>query len=191
MRQRWLKWTAIALASLAALLLVAYLTFDLLFDYALERAGGDVLTSIFQMLEQPANEPAMLDHSAATQGAAESDGKVASVTDAEAESAAELDPSHSSPEAPTIGVGEAGNIAEQLTTSEKMVISSIALSVFTSDDLAWFERLAGGGVSLEEKKQMRERFLQRMSEEQYNTLIEIAKKYGLSQGRSYDEVKQQ
>ncbi|WP_309120834.1 hypothetical protein [Paenibacillus sp.] len=61
---------------------------------------------------------------------------------------------------------------------------------FSAAELREFAAIAAGGITVEEKKAARDTFLSRLSEEEYNELIAIAAKYGLSQGNSYAEVKE-
>jgi hypothetical protein len=83
----------------------------------------------------------------------------------------------------------AKTVEEQITVKEKMLVTSIVMDNFSTKELELFSKLASGGLNKEEKKEMRELFLQKMSEEEYNQLIAVAAKYGLSQGRQYEDVK--
>jgi hypothetical protein len=56
------------------------------------------------------------------------------------------------------------------------------------DDIKALQELASGGLGIEEKKEARTLILNRLTPEQYDELIQIAKKYGMSKGKSYEEV---
>jgi hypothetical protein len=82
-------------------------------------------------------------------------------------------------------------VQDQLSFSEKMLVSSIVLDTFSADELEWLQKLLSGGLTIKEKKRARDLFIRKLSEEQYNRLIEVAKKYGLSKGKTYREVQQE
>jgi hypothetical protein len=68
-----------------------------------------------------------------------------------------------------------------------MQITSVLLKKLSASDIQLFMKMAGNGMSLEEKKEAKQLILHKLSEEEYNQLIAIAAKYGLSQGKSYSE----
>ena len=78
---------------------------------------------------------------------------------------------------------------QNLTFQEKWTITSILREKFTQTELDQFLALAEDGLTNPEKKQLRTIFLGSMSEQEYNELIAIAAKYGLSEGRTYDQHK--
>jgi len=47
--------------------------------------------------------------------------------------------------------------------------------------------LFDSGMSLDEKRKAKEVILKKLTEEEYDELISIASKYGLSKGKSYEE----
>jgi hypothetical protein len=49
--------------------------------------------------------------------------------------------------------------------------------------------MASGGLNINEKRQARKLLLDKLSPNEYDQLVSIAKKYGLSQGRTYSEIK--
>lgn len=87
-----------------------------------------------------------------------------------------------------ISTDKAKNVQEKITVSEKAKLASVFLKELSMDDIKALQELAGGGLSLEEKKEARTLILEKLSPEQYDELIQIAKKYGMSQGKSYNEV---
>ncbi|MNR68230.1 hypothetical protein D3C85_1926620 [compost metagenome] len=48
--------------------------------------------------------------------------------------------------------------------------------------------MAGNGLSVDEKKKAKDIILQKLTEDEYNQLIGIAAKYGLSQGKKYADT---
>jgi len=67
-------------------------------------------------------------------------------------------------------------------------LASILLKQLSVDDIKLLQQLANGGLSIEDKKIARALILEKLKPEQYDELIQIAKKYGMSQGKSYKEV---
>lgn len=84
---------------------------------------------------------------------------------------------------------KADKIQEKITLEEKTEVLQTVIANFSQADLQYFARLAQGGISVEEKKEAKKLFLAKLTEEEYNQLINIAAKYGLSQGRHYNETK--
>ncbi|MCU6708784.1 hypothetical protein M6D81_08635 [Paenibacillus sp. J5C_2022] len=89
---------------------------------------------------------------------------------------------------PEISTDKAKDVQEKITVNEKAKLTAVFLKELSMDDLKALQELASGGLSKEEKKEARNLILEKLSPEQYDDLIEIAKKYGLSQGKSYEEV---
>jgi hypothetical protein len=87
-----------------------------------------------------------------------------------------------------VTIDKAKDLQEKITVSEKAQVSSVLLKELSVSDIKELQALASGGMSLEEKKQARSIILDKLSPEQYDELIQVAKKYGMSQGRAYDEV---
>ena len=87
-----------------------------------------------------------------------------------------------------VSVDKAKNLQGKITVSEKAQVSSVLLKELNMSDIKALQALASGGLNLEEKKQARSIILDKLSAEQYDELIQVAKKYGMSQGRSYDDV---
>lgn len=87
-----------------------------------------------------------------------------------------------------ISTDKAKDVQEKITVGEKAQLATVLLKELSADDIKALQELASGGLSQEEKKKARTLILERLSPEQYDELIQIAKKYGLSQGKSYEEV---
>lgn len=71
--------------------------------------------------------------------------------------------------------------------AEKAQITSVLLKKLSASELQLFLKMASNGLSVDEKKEAKKVFLQKLSEDEYNQLISIAAKYGLSQGKSYSD----
>jgi len=82
---------------------------------------------------------------------------------------------------------KAKNVQQSMTTKEKAQVTSVLLKKLSPNDIATFMKMAGDGLTVEEKREAKKVFLQKLTEEEYNQLIAIAAKYGLSQGKSYQE----
>lgn len=87
-----------------------------------------------------------------------------------------------------VSLDKAKDLQEKITVSEKAKVSSVLLKELSMADIKKLQALASGGLNLEEKKEARTIILEKLSEEQYDELIQVAKKYGMSQGKSFDEV---
>ncbi|TYP75660.1 hypothetical protein BCM02_104341 [Paenibacillus methanolicus] len=90
---------------------------------------------------------------------------------------------------PDITAEKAKKIEKNVTVAEKAEVTSILLKELSIADIKKIQGLASGGLTQEEKKEARRILIESMSSEQYNELSQIAKKYGMSEGRSYDEIK--
>ncbi|MCR8660665.1 hypothetical protein [Paenibacillus endoradicis] len=89
---------------------------------------------------------------------------------------------------PSVSTDKAKEIEEKVTLGEKAKVVSILTKRLSTSDISTMQSLASGGLSGEEKKQARTLMLEKLTEDEYNELVAIAAKYGLSQGRSYAEV---
>ena len=87
-----------------------------------------------------------------------------------------------------VSAEKAKEVQENITLGEKAKLTSVFLKQLSIEDMKELEKLASGGLSVEEKKKARSLILEKLTPEQYDELIEIAKKYGMSQGKSYEEV---
>jgi len=79
-------------------------------------------------------------------------------------------------------------VKDTITLKEKTKIASVLLKKFNASEIRMFTELASGGLSIEEKKAAKLKFLEKLSEKEYDQLIAIAAKYGLSQGKTYSET---
>lgn len=89
---------------------------------------------------------------------------------------------------PSVTTDNAKELEEKVTLGEKAKVVSILTKRLSASDISTMQSLASGGLSGEEKKQARTLMLEKLTEDEYNELVAIAAKYGLSQGRSYAEV---
>lgn len=98
---------------------------------------------------------------------------------------------NTSPVVPPVGhitTEQAQKAQEEITMKEKAKVSSVLLSKLSAADIKLFMKLSENGVSAEEKKEAKKIILQKLTEEEYNELIAIAAKLGLSaSGKNYQE----
>ncbi len=87
-----------------------------------------------------------------------------------------------------ITLDQAINVKSNFSMADKITVASVLISKFSANELGLFEKMVSGGITTEEKKEAKIIFLQKLSEEEYNELISIAAKYGLSQGRKFNET---
>lgn len=86
-----------------------------------------------------------------------------------------------------VDTGKAKNAQEHITISDKMRVTAVFMKRFSAKELEAFSKLASGGLTLEEKQEAKKIVLQRLTEEEYDDLIQIAARLGLSQGKSHNE----
>jgi hypothetical protein len=94
------------------------------------------------------------------------------------------------------GKGYDGNITpdkvaqaqDDVTLKEKAKVSSVLLKKLSPSDISLFVKMSGDGVTVEEKKQAKKVILEKLTEAEYNELIAIAAKLGLSSGRGFQET---
>jgi hypothetical protein len=82
---------------------------------------------------------------------------------------------------------KAAKVKDEISLSEQMKITAILLKKLSASDLKLFQNLSDSGMSLEDKKKAKQVIMQKLTEEEYDELIAIASKYGLSKGKSYEE----
>src|SRR5690606_12640809 len=82
-----------------------------------------------------------------------------------------------------ISTDKAKEVQDNITVSEKAKVVTTLMGSLSASDISTLQKLASGGLSVEEKKQAKEIMLEKLSEDQYNELIAIAAKHGLSQGK--------
>lgn len=92
---------------------------------------------------------------------------------------------------PSISQERADEIAESVTIQEKAKVFRVVMKNLSTSDISRLRELAAGGLTSEEKQEARALMLERLSEDEYNELIAIAHKYGVSQGKTYEEVKKE
>lgn len=90
-----------------------------------------------------------------------------------------------------VSTDKAKHIKENVTVGDKANVASIVLSKLSMSDIKQLQELASGGLTTEEKRKARQIILGKVTPEEYNELSQIAKKYGVSRGLSYDEVQKE
>ncbi|MCM3268867.1 hypothetical protein [Paenibacillus elgii] len=86
-----------------------------------------------------------------------------------------------------VSAGKAKEVQDQISLSEQVKITTVLLKKLDGNDLKLLQNMFDKGVSLEEKRKAKAMILEKLSEEEYDELIAIASKYGLSKGKSYEE----
>lgn len=201
------KWKKILMALFAILLLAAggaYWAMNKAVDKVLEAVSSDVMASMSspapqadpkpQVSATTGDESSSVSNAEAIPGAGGTPSPPpasaqatpgASVSPAKGE---ELAPTlANTPYDPSIDANKAAKAQEEITVREKLQITSIFMKRFSAKELDAFMKLAGGGLTHEEKKEAKKLVLEKLSEEEYNQLIGIAAKLGLSQGKNYEE----
>lgn len=87
-----------------------------------------------------------------------------------------------------VSADKAKDIQENVTVKEKADVASIVMGQLSMSDIKRLQELASGGLTIEEKREARSIILDKVSDEQYNELSQIAKKYGVSEGKTKDQV---
>ncbi|ETT45167.1 hypothetical protein C162_21558 [Paenibacillus sp. FSL R7-269] len=87
-----------------------------------------------------------------------------------------------------ISTDKAKEVQENVTITDKANVAAIVAKQLSVSDIKRLQELAQGGLTTEEKREARSIILGKVSEEQYNELAQIAKKYGVSQGKTRDQI---
>ncbi|WP_339287830.1 hypothetical protein [Paenibacillus sp. FSL E2-0201] len=87
-----------------------------------------------------------------------------------------------------VSTDKAKEIQDNVTMKDKADVAAIVLGQLSVSDINRLKDLAKGGLTLDEKREARSIILGKVSEEQYNELSQVAKKYGVSQGKTRDQV---
>jgi len=90
-----------------------------------------------------------------------------------------------------VSADKAKAIKENVTVSEKADVASILMGNLSLSDLKLFQQLASGGMSVDEKRQARKVLLDKLTPKEYEKLSNIAKKYGISRGLTYEEAQKE
>lgn len=93
----------------------------------------------------------------------------------------------STPYDPSIDAEKAQKAQEEITVKDKLQVASIFMKRFSAKELDAFMKLANGGLTHEEKIEAKKQVLEKLNEEEYDQLIAIATKLGLSQGKKYED----
>ncbi|AIQ31991.1 hypothetical protein P40081_30600 [Paenibacillus sp. FSL P4-0081] len=87
-----------------------------------------------------------------------------------------------------VSTDKAKQIQENVTVKEKADVASIVMGQLSVSDIKRLQELASGGLTIEEKREARRIILDNVSADQYNELSSIAKKYGVSEGKTQEQV---
>lgn len=196
MKRKLRNWAIGFLMAVVAFLGLLYFLMDFAVDMVLEQLVPDTA-----VVEQTAviNEDKKITPAEQKSGATNADQKETDVSDATKQDGADTGNTQSSQTSDfkqtksafdyqaEVTTDRSVSVENAITLDEKVLITSIVLDKFNSEELGLFRKLTSGGLSIEEKKKMRALFLKKLTPEQYDQLIVIAKKYGVSQGKTYEE----
>ncbi|WP_339243314.1 hypothetical protein [Paenibacillus sp. FSL F4-0243] len=87
-----------------------------------------------------------------------------------------------------VSTDKAKEIQDNVTMKDKADVAAIVLGQLSVSDINRLKDLAKGGLTIDEKREARSIILGKVSEEQYNELSQVAKKYGVSQGKTRDQI---
>ncbi|MDG0811843.1 RodZ family helix-turn-helix domain-containing protein [Cohnella rhizosphaerae] len=217
-KNRMKKWLISISCFLVIVLMGAYFGINYAADRVMDKLSDSILESAMSsstpsaveekqstpvssdVLSSPSNpakdvEPTNIDqsepstYSTAEPSAASSASTNVTSGDKDSSGTAGAAPSHSY--SAEVSVDKAETVKEEITFSEKTKLMTIMLKRLDASDIKTLSDLAGGGLSLEKKREAKKIILEKLSEKEYNELIKIAQKYGLSEGKSYEDSKQE
>jgi hypothetical protein len=87
-----------------------------------------------------------------------------------------------------VSTDKAKEIQDSVTVKDKANVAAIVAGQLSVSDIKRLQELAKGGLTIDEKREARSIILGKVSEEQYNELSQVAKKYGVSQGKTRDQI---
>lgn len=204
------RWQKVLIITVAVLLIIAggvFWAMNKAVNKVLEAVSSDVLSSMNTPIPQPTDSPVI--SSSPTTGASseasieptlgnkevlqqqptppESTQTTLGASVSSSPEAAITSQPASTPYDPNISADKAKQAQEDITLKEKLQITSIFMKRFSTKELDAFMKLASGGLSHEEKIEAKKLVLEKLSEEEYNQLIDIAARLGLSEGKKYSE----
>ncbi|MDT3428861.1 hypothetical protein J2Z22_004455 [Paenibacillus forsythiae] len=89
---------------------------------------------------------------------------------------------------PNVSTKKIDNVKESVTIKDKANVTEILLKNLDLSSIRKLQELAKGGLTVEEKKEARAIIMSKVSPDEYNELAIIGKKYGVSEGRNYDQI---
>ncbi|NQX45860.1 hypothetical protein HQN87_11000 [Paenibacillus tritici] len=87
-----------------------------------------------------------------------------------------------------ISPDKAKEVQANVSMKDKANVAAIVAGQLSVSDIKRLQELASGGLTNEEKREARSIILGKVTEEQYNELAQVAKKYGVSQGKTRDQI---
>ena len=198
-------------------LLGGYFAINFIFDKAINMMlGGSVVSNLEQQLDQQLDQAiekaqqlksdtalnssveqtSQSVNSETADGSSNSDNSSNPQADSKPNQAKSNDAQQSSTDDSNVETGPKGGyvspehakaVKENISFTDKLEVTSVLLSKLSANELTMFAELVGGGITSEEKKEAKKIFLQKLTEEEYNQLIDIAAKYGLSAGKTYQD----
>jgi hypothetical protein len=84
-----------------------------------------------------------------------------------------------------VSADKAKAVEDSISLKEKAAVTAVLLKKLSASDLQLLVSMMSNGMSIDEKKAAKKIIMEKLTEDEYNQLIGIAAKYGLSQGKSY------
>ncbi|MBP1993427.1 hypothetical protein [Paenibacillus eucommiae] len=83
---------------------------------------------------------------------------------------------------------KAKDVESAISLKDKLSVTTVLLKKLSASDIQLISKMAGNGLSIEDKKAAKKIIMEKLTEDEYDHLIQIAAKYGLSQGKTYKET---
>jgi hypothetical protein len=185
-KKKWIKRIAVIIASLLVIFIVAaYFVMDYATNKILRAISVDDLIPNQQEIILPSQTPdATVSPSQSPNPGTPTPDNTSPIKTQETTKA----PSPSStPYVATISIDKAKDVKKNISFKDQSKISLILLSKLSSSDISLFSKMASGGLTIPEKIEAKKIILQKLTEKEYNELIQIAAKLGLSQGQNYQD----
>jgi hypothetical protein len=185
-KKKWIKRIAVIIASLLIIFIVAvYFVMDYATNKILRAISVDDLIPNQHEIILPSQTPdaTVTPSLSPNPGTPTPDNTSPSKTQETTKAAS---PS-STPYVASISIDKAKNAKKNISFNDQTKISLILLNKLSSSDISLFSKMTSGGLTIPEKIEAKKIILQKLTEEEYSELIQIAAKLGLSQGESYQE----
>ncbi|QHW34322.1 hypothetical protein GZH47_28365 [Paenibacillus rhizovicinus] len=81
----------------------------------------------------------------------------------------------------------ADSAAKRATVKDRIEIGKVVLDHWNAKELKAMSAKLSGGLTIAEKRELKKEAMAKLSPEEYDKLIAIAEKLGLSEGKSYSD----
>jgi hypothetical protein len=181
LKKKWIKRIAVIIASLLIIFIVAaYFVMDYATNKILRAISIDDLISNQQEIILPSETPDVTVNPSLTPNLGTPTPDTSSPT--------KLSPSSTPKYDASISIDKAKAVKKNISFKDQSKISLILLNKLSSSDISLLSKMASGGLTVPEKLEAKKIILQKLTEKEYNELIQIAAKLGLSQGNNYQDA---